>query len=152
MQSILMKIKTDVDTARKSRSPNLTMLSTIYAEVSMIGKDKGNRETTDSEIFAYCKKTIKNNDVTVKEINKINKVDGELKSEKYSIETDYLQGLLPTEADSELVINRIESIINRTPESERTMRLMGKIMGTLKKEFGDSLNTAKASGLIKERL
>jgi len=143
---LINKIKSDVDTARKNRHESLTMLSTIYAEVSMIGKNNGNRETTDSEIVSYCKKCIKNND------NTINTINNKELSEKYSKENEYLKTLLPEEVSDDVVHECIKSIIDNTPESERNMRLIGKIMQTLKKQYGDTLNSGKASTFIKKLL
>ena len=54
---LIEKIKADLLSARKARNSALsTFLTTIFAEAAAIGKDAGNRATTDIEVVTYLKK------------------------------------------------------------------------------------------------
>ncbi|MCK5600484.1 GatB/YqeY domain-containing protein [Candidatus Pacearchaeota archaeon] len=58
---LLSKIKNDLNNARKaSDRVALTILTTLYAEAAMQGKNSGNRESTDDEVTATITKFVKN--------------------------------------------------------------------------------------------
>lgn len=58
---ILEKIKRDQLASRIGRNSIKTaLLTTVLSEAAAIGKNDGSRHTTDSEVVAYLKKTIKN--------------------------------------------------------------------------------------------
>ena len=59
--TILQTIKNDQLTARKNRDViQASILTTLIGEASMVGKNNGNRETTDLEVIAVIKKFINN--------------------------------------------------------------------------------------------
>ena len=59
--SLLITIKNAQLTARKARQSVATsLLTTLYSEAAMVGKDAG-RESTDMEVIATLKKFAKNN-------------------------------------------------------------------------------------------
>ena len=58
---LLNKIKDDLNNARKaSDRVALTILTTLYSEAAMKGKNSGNRESTDEEVTATITKFVKN--------------------------------------------------------------------------------------------
>ena len=58
---LIEKIKEDSLRARKDRNTwKANLLTTLYAEASMIGKNKGNRVSTDEETTAVITKFLKN--------------------------------------------------------------------------------------------
>ncbi len=58
---IIDKIKLDLNAARKLKEKEkITILSTLYGEVERVGKDKGNRLSTDEESLSVIKKFIEN--------------------------------------------------------------------------------------------
>lgn len=60
--SILEKIKNDqVDARKKQDKWKLSVLSTLFAEVERVGKDKNNTETSDVDAITMVQKFIKNN-------------------------------------------------------------------------------------------
>lgn len=66
--SLLARIKSDQFEARKARSePHASLLTTLYAEAAIIGKDNGNRESTDDEVMAVVKKFVKNINICLAE-------------------------------------------------------------------------------------
>ena len=49
---LINQIKSDALEARKARQTNTaTLLTTLYSEASMVGKNDGNRESTDAEVL-----------------------------------------------------------------------------------------------------
>jgi uncharacterized protein YqeY len=64
--NILEEIKEDIDSLRKAgRKSDVQILITLFAEIERVGKDKGNRVTTDEEAVAIIKKFIENNKITI---------------------------------------------------------------------------------------
>jgi len=58
--TIVNQLKQDQLQARKDRDADLaSFLTTVFAEVVTVGKDDGNRETTDQETIAVLKRYIK---------------------------------------------------------------------------------------------
>ena len=54
LRKMMMKAKLEKDTVKGN------LLSTLVAEAVMVGKNDGNRETTDAETIAMIKKFLKN--------------------------------------------------------------------------------------------
>ena len=64
--SIVTNIKAASLQARKDRNaPKAALLSTLLGEVQMIGKNNGNRESTDGEAIAVIKKMLNNTTETL---------------------------------------------------------------------------------------
>lgn len=60
--TLLETIKADQLIARKTKATlSADLLTTLYAEAAKVGKDKGNRESTDEEVIAVIQKFLKNN-------------------------------------------------------------------------------------------
>jgi uncharacterized protein YqeY len=61
MMTLIERIKADQIIARKAKdSVKTTLLSTLLGEITAVGKNNGNRETTDAEAIAVIKKFKKN--------------------------------------------------------------------------------------------
>lgn len=65
---LIERIRTQQLAARKSGGSFAAALTTLLSEASMIGKNDGNRPTTDAEVVAVVKKFIKNLDETIQAI------------------------------------------------------------------------------------
>lgn len=63
--TLIQQIKDKQIAARKSGDSLASLYTTLLGEASIIGKNAGNRETTDVEVVAVVKKFIKNIDETV---------------------------------------------------------------------------------------
>ncbi len=63
--SLMTDIKNKQVTARKAGSSVAQLYTTLLGEASAVGKNAGNRETTDAEVVAVVKKFIKNIDETI---------------------------------------------------------------------------------------
>lgn len=93
--SLISTIRKDQLAARKQNNRLLAnLLTTLIGEAEMVGKNAGNRETTDTEVVAVIKKFVKNANETQQAIRA--RVDH--RDESYvniCAEIEYLQSYLP---------------------------------------------------------
>jgi uncharacterized protein YqeY len=140
---MLNKIKSDQFDARKNKdSVKSSLLTTLYAEAAMIGKNNGNRNSTDDEVIKVMHKFLKG-------INETISILSAGKSERYFIalqEKDIIESYLPKVASQQEVETAIVHLI------DSGITKMGDIMKSLKDKFGTSLDAKQASVLIKEKL
>ena len=67
LKKAMMKAKMEHDTAKSN------LLSTLVAEAAMVGKNDGNRATTDQETINIIKKFIKNANENIKILDEMGK-------------------------------------------------------------------------------
>lgn len=115
--SIIEKIKNDQLAARKERNTAVSsVLTTVLSECTMIGKNDGGRETTDAEVVAYLKKTIKN----LTDFH--NLTDDAIRKATLMIEIFTLQNYLPaqmTEVQIENIVNSLKQQGKGVPDIMR---------------------------------
>jgi len=144
--SLLSEIKQRQLKSRKNKlTAEVTLLTTLIGEAAMIGKNDGNRETTDEEVVAVIKKFIKNN-------NELMNV-ADSKSEAYEIvknENEFLTQYLPSQMTEEELYNMIQTYIDTFEEN--SPRLMGSIMKWLKESYAGQYDGRLASKIVKELL
>ena len=140
--SLLNKLKEDSLTARKER--NLAkglLLSTVYSDASMIGKNKGNRESTDEEVMQVINKFVKGLKETKGYLN-----DRGLSSESVDIEIAILNGYLPTMLSEDALETLIAKYISEGKNS------VGSVMAELKAYHSGLYDGKVASGIIRRLL
>lgn len=138
---LLEKIKQDLTTARKEkRSFDVIRLSTLFGEVEKVGKDKGNRPTTDEEAIAVIKKFIVNAQESLKAI---------LSREEFSDNTQmaYLEEIAQYESylPKQLSEEDIVRIIMTLPPSYK----IGDVMKSFKENFSGQYDGKKVSDIFK---
>lgn len=141
---ILEKIKKQQLQARKEKSPIVGALTALMSEVAIVGKNNGNRETTDEEAVKVVKKFIKGINETIdliKDPEKLKLLEMEL--EIYNSFLPQIMNELETRA-------AVEKIINALPE--KSPKAMGQVMGTISKEYGTLIDRGLASQIVKEML
>lgn len=141
---ILEKIKKQQLQARKEKSPIVGALTALMSEVAIVGKNNGNRETTDEEAIKVIKKFIKGINETIdliKDPEKLKLLEMEL--EIYNSFLPQIMNELETRA-------AVEKIINALPE--KSPKAMGQVMGTISKEYGTLIDRGLASQIVKEML
>lgn len=141
---ILEKIKKQQLQARKEKSPIVGALTALMSEVAIVGKNNGNRETTDEEAVKVIKKFIKGINETIdliKDPEKLKLLEMEL--EIYNTFLPQIMNELETRA-------AVEKIINALPE--KSPKAMGQVMGTISKEYGTLIDRGLASQIVKEML
>lgn len=143
--ALLDQIKTDLNEARKAKNTAVSnVLSTLYAETVMIGKNDGDRETTEEETVAKVKAFIKNINETLNTIPK-----GNEKRVEYENEKKVLEKYLPTQLSEDELAKIIEEI---AANHEKSMKSMGKVMGELKGKYSGQFDGKLASNLVKKIL
>ena len=138
---ILEKIKKQQLQARKEKSPIVGALTALMSEVAIVGKNNGNRETTDEEAVKVVKKFIKGINETIdliKDPEKLKLLEMEL--EIYNSFLPHIMNELETRA-------AVEKIINALPE--KSPKAMGQVMGTISKEYGTLIDRGLASQIVK---
>ena len=141
---ILEKIKKQQLQARKEKSPIVGALTALMSEVAIVGKNNGNRETTDEEAVKVIKKFIKGINETIdliKDPEKLKLLETEL--EIYNSFLPQIMNALETRA-------AVEKIINALPE--KSPKAMGQVMGAISKEYGILIDRGLASQIVKEML
>lgn len=136
--SLMEQIKRDQLEFRKQRqSVEVGVLTTLIGEASAIGKNNGNRETTDTEVIALVKKFLDNNNDTIKiliEGGQQEKADNLLK------ENAALQVYVPKQMSEQEIRDALATCSKE----------IGKIMGHFKKSFPGMYDGALVSRLAKE--
>ena len=150
--SLRDKIQTDYKNALKSKDKN--KISTYRLILSGIkdldinnrsGNEK--KETDDSDIKKLLKKMVKQRSESIEVYKKSNRTDLlDIEQGELNIISGYLPKLLVDEETKEIC----SDIIDKTGAS--TIKDMGKIMGQLKKNYGDQLDFSKAGIILKDLL
>lgn len=145
--SLVETIKSDSLTARKAKdSLKATLLTTLYSEVANVGKNNGNRDTTDAEAVAVVKKFLKGVDETVKALM-------DSSPERFAIalaEQTILEQYLPKQLSEDEIRSIVVSLVNALPE--RSAKQMGAVMKEMKALYEGQYDGQVASRLIKEAL
>lgn len=143
--SLLQKIKADQLQFRKGRhTAQATLLTTLIGEAEQIGKNDGNRETTDAEVSALITKFVKNQREVIKFINNSESPSSKIAEDEIALLSTYL----PQNATREQIIAAIQIVRDVTPDAP-----MGVVMKYLKgwcQEHNIGLDGALASAIIKE--
>ena len=145
---MLNKLKQASLAARKARDPLSSLLTTLLAEATRVGKDE-NRDSTDAEVTATVRKFIKNTEETVRllEAAATQKPDALVTARA---ELALLQTLLPTQASDADLDAAIAELVGAIPE--RSIKQMGAVMAKLNDRFSGNLDKAVASAKIKVAL
>jgi len=144
---LIDKIKSDALEARKARQTDTaTLLTTLYSEASMIGKNAGNRESTDTEVLQVIEKFVKNAN-EVKEILLKNNKD----ASSIISEINVLSKYLPQKMSYEELGHIIRGIIKGL-RKDKSPKLMGEVMGMLKILHGGEYDGKMASEIVKKGL
>ena len=151
-----MSLKQTIETEYKNalKSKNKTKISTYRLILSSIKDlDISNRsgpnkkETDDEDIKKLFKKMAKQRAESIDIYKKNNRSDLlEVEQNEY----DVLISFLPKQLSDEETKNICEKIISELNAS--SLKDMGKVMGELKKKYGDEIDLAKAGGLLKQLL
>ena len=150
--SLRDKIQTDYKNALKSKDKNkisthrLILAGIKDLDISNRSGDE-KKETDDGDIKKLLKKMVKQRSESIEVYKKSNRTDLlDIEQEELNIISEYLPKLLGDEETKKIC----SDIINDTGAS--TIKDMGKIMGQLKKNYGDQLDFSKAGIILKDLL
>jgi uncharacterized protein YqeY len=129
------------DGRKKTRS----FLSTLIGEINMRAKNDGNRVATDEDSIAVMRKFKKNAEES----------HGLVKTEEAKIdlqfEIGYINAFLPEEVAPEQIISEMNTLLLAETQPV-TMKLMGKYIKHFKDTYGNKVNPATLSSIVKLEL
>lgn len=148
---LLQTILADSLTARRARdTPRATLLTTLYSECAMVGKNDGNRDTTDEEVIKVIRKFVKGIDESLAVTGAREDDASKAAADVLRMEKTVLDGYLPktaSEADVEAVVREtVAGLADKSPKA------MGAVMKVLKDRFGATLDGQMASAVTKRVL
>jgi uncharacterized protein YqeY len=108
--TLIEQIKQKQITARKAGCIQANLLTTLLGEATAVGKNAGNRETTDQEVVAVVKKFIKNLDETIKAL-----ADRGQNTSSFFAERSVLEQFLPQQLN-EASLEQIAKTKTNMPE------------------------------------
>mgnify|MGYP000042907762 CR=1 FL=1 len=143
---LLEKLQAASLDARKAQNTiAASLLTTLYSEAARVGKDQGNRVSTDEEVVAVVKKFSKNIDETLAALP-----EADARVAVLRIEKELLAAYLPQQLDeaglSALVAELVGALADKSPKQ------MGVVMAGLKARAGGQYDGAMASRLVKAAL
>lgn len=136
-------IKVDLLSARKARATVATnSLTALVGEAVMVGKNSGNRDSTNEEVLATVRKFLKNLEETKRNLVEHGK-DTAVCEEEIAIISKYL----PQQMSADELKSAIVSIV-----TENAGANMGVIMKVLKEKFAGLYDGKLASEIAKQVL
>jgi uncharacterized protein YqeY len=146
IKMLIETIKNDQLSARKMRdTQKAVLLTTLYSEAAIIGKNDGNRDSTDEEVQKVVKKFINNaRDV----MNNLDDSDNRYDAAKYEVEV--LEQYLPQQISDEELREAIVDLIETN--NVQSMKDMGFIMTELKAYYPGQFDGSTASKIVRELL
>lgn len=139
--SLMQKIREDQLTARKERDAvRASLLTTLFAEAAKVGKDDGNRESTDAEVVATIRKFLKSNAEAQRILT-----DNEALS-VLQLEQTYLEGYLPKQLSETELKERVENL------RKQGLNSVKDFMAHFKTAHAGEYDGALLSKVVKEAL
>lgn len=122
-----------------------SLLITLYAEATRVGKDKRNGDTTDDEAVVMIKKFVAN----CEETQRLLEARGQDSTVQCRV-LEILRAYLPEQLSREQLEQSIHTIVAELPE--KSAKVMGKVMAELKARHGSTYDGKLASELVKAAL
>lgn len=139
--SVIEKLKTESMKMRKARDPLASKLVFALSEIDKVGKNSGNRETTDDEAIKVIQKIISNIDQTISLLPANSAVEYDLIREK-----TILNSVLPQMASDQEVLDFLRVFMTSHSKMSSVPK-KGEIMKALRDHFG-ALADMKRAGQI----
>lgn len=137
--SVVEKLKTESLNLRKTRNPIAPAILFALSEIEKIGKNNGNRATTDDEAIKVVQKLI----ATIDENLKLNIDDGRRVALNY--EKSVLSGVLPQLASEDDVRTLLDEFFgNEAPKNK------GIAMKLIRDEYGAKVDMKRAGEIVTE--
>lgn len=133
------ELRIEMMKAKKENPEKAKVLQAVFALAQLIAKEDGNRTADEKDIMSAAKKELKMCNQSKEAGAPFNPLTFEI-----------CESLLPKTMTEDETINAIELIISSFPE--KSIKIMGQVMGKLKSEYGDSIDPSLASGLVKKLL
>ncbi len=136
---------------RKSRHHLAATFQQIQAGATAAAKTRSlDAEATDADAIAALKKAEKNVRDMFDVLAKVGVSKGDVRYDAAQQELDEIQALLPQKATEDAV--RASAGLYLTGVEDRSMKAMGGTMAHLRATFGDALDNAEASAIVRALL
>ena len=149
--SLKQQIKSKLNEALKAKDkntyPTLRLVLSAIKDAEIAGRSNEQKEITDSDITAILKKMIKQRNESCEVYKKAERKEL-LKSETREIEV--ISTFLPEQLSEEETKKICQETVKAVGAT--SMKDMGKVIGTLKAKYADTIDFSKVSSLIKELL
>ena len=143
---MLEQMKKDNLNARKEKDTTTSnLLSVLIAEIEKGAKDDGNREVNNKDILAALKKFSKGAKESITALEKAGRDTSQVKQE-----IEILERYLPKQMSETELRKAIATIVEVL--TEKSPKMMGKIMAELKAKHEGSYDGKMASQIAKEFL
>ncbi len=123
---------------RKTNADRSKALGTLLDTATKIAK-ASDREPKDEDIITAAKKNIKILSSTIEQNNL-----GDLE-DKYKAEIIIYKEFLPDMVDEKILENKILEIVSALSDDQKNIKSMGRIIGVIKNEYGDSADMSIVS-------
>lgn len=131
--------------SRKTNKIRSATLGIILDSAKKIAKED-NRDATEADIMTAAKRNIKALSKTINELGSGDLVD------RYKAEIAVCEEFLPVMVDEATLSYKIKNIVMEMSEDQRNIKAMGRVMGAIKKEYGDAVDMAVVSRIVKKVL
>ena len=137
---IVQQLKTESLRLRKERNPIASSITFVLSEIERVGKNNGNRATTEDEAVKVVQKVI----ATLRDNLKYDITDSD--AEAMRLQIQILESVLPAMASDEEIMNVIHPIMmGKTAE---TMPKKGEIMKVVRAAFGATVDMKRVGQLL----
>ncbi|MEO5349579.1 MAG: GatB/YqeY domain-containing protein [Magnetococcus sp. YQC-3] len=141
----LQKIKNDLLEARKDRDNiKSNLLNILLSDAIKVGKDKGNRDSTEQEVIDTINKFIKNNKYTLLALKNNDRLED---INRIQQEMHILSRYLPKPLTEEELTGIIKQYINDNSKVK-----IGGILSFLKEKFPNRFDNQLAAQIVKKEL
>ena len=150
---LIDKMRADMLEMRKAGDrDNAAKMAALVAEAVAVGKNDGNRETTDAEAVAVVRKFVNNIEATLAlDAFKCQDTVDLNPSRKLTDEADMYRAYMPAQLSPEELRAVIAGIVAQVPTEQRK-KGMGVVMSSLKANYAGRYDGALASAIVKEVL
>lgn len=139
---VIEKLKAESMVLRKTRNPVAASIVFTLSEIDNIGKNKGNRETTEDEAIKVIQKQI----ATIDENLKLDLDDG--RRVALNFEKQILIGVLPQMATDDEITDFLRELF--TGKRGNDIPKKGDVMKALRENFGSLVDMKRAGQLANE--
>lgn len=143
---LIERIRTDLMDARRAGDRvRAGFLSALYSEAGRIGKDAGNRASTDDEVVGVVRKFLKNAEETLAA------AQGKRDTSATEAEIATLNAYMPQQLSDEEIQKAVDAAIAELG-IEKSPKNMGAVMKVLRDTYGARLDMKKASAIVNQAL
>ena len=131
--------------ARKARDTDkAALLTTLYADAARVGKDAGNRDSTDEEVVKAVRKFLKGVEESLALLTQPAAV------QRAEMEKSVLETFLPRKITGAELVQEVAQIVSEL--TERNPKQMGAVMNVLKTRFAGAYDGNEAGQAVKAAL